>query len=125
MPVWQREIYFIVLWFSDYLHLSSSCNPTSLSKQLLWKTDHKHRVKPFEFACDRTLKGQDVNVSAFATFPYSSYFDADKQFRGSDIEVMQTLAKKFEYTIHIYRTRPWVKDSKSGKWFGMVGDVSF
>lgn len=81
-------------------------------------------MNPFEFTCDRSLRGLPVvNISVFATFPYSAYFDKDKEFRGSDIEAMDTLASYFDYKTNMMSMRTWVQDPETGKWTGIVGEV--
>lgn len=80
-------------------------------------------INPFEFVCDRTLTGLMVNVSVFAANPYSTYIDSTEQFKGSDIDLIQTVSKKLNFDITMTRRHSFSFDPDTGEWSGVVGDV--
>lgn len=103
--------------------LSSDCDTPSLSKTTFFRFQSSDDINLFQHHCQRSLRGQNVNASAFVVFPYTIYNEETKEFKGSDIEVIQAMAKMFEFNLRLSNGEPWSQDPETGKWSDIVGEI--
>jgi hypothetical protein len=73
-------------------------------------------AKTFDF------KGQHFRVSVIGTSPYIIY---GPKLLGIDVDILDILSKKFDFTYEFKFEKTWGRfDKKSGQWKGTVGSVS-